>query len=92
MIATVKNSNMYRFNSLSEEIPGTLQLGALVALDEMGQVGLPQVAHVRPLENGKASLVHLEGLLPELVLLHKQAAISVRDKREAGSELVCIKY
>ena len=54
---------------LLEEVTGALQLIAAVALHKLLQVGQPDVAHVRVLEHGHALLIHLEGLLPELVLL-----------------------
>jgi hypothetical protein len=54
---------------LLEEVTRTLKLGAGVALYKLLQVGEPDVAHVRVLEQRHSALVHPEALLPVLVLL-----------------------
>ena len=56
---------------LLEEVSSALQLVAAVALHKLLQVGQPDVAHMRVLEHRHTLLVHLEGLLPELVLLQQ---------------------
>eukprot|EP00959_Pyramimonas_sp_CCMP1952_P218959 4578437-Pyramimonas_sp.AAC.1 len=53
---------------LLEEVAGALQLVAPEAADEGGEVRLPDVLHVGVLEHRHALLVHLEGVLEELVL------------------------
>ncbi len=60
---------------LLEEIARAFQLLAAVALDELGQVSVPYVKHVGPLEHGHAALVGLEGVLEEVVLLEEEAVV-----------------
>lgn len=55
---------------MSEEISCSFQFGALISLHKLRQIGLPKILHVRPLEERHASLICLERLLIELVLLH----------------------
>ena len=59
----------HRVQGLAKEVPGSLQLCAAIALHELAEVGPPDVPHMGPLEERDAPLVHLEGLLPVLVLL-----------------------
>ena len=54
---------------LAEEVPRTLQLGAFVARDELGEVGGPDILDVRPLEERHATFVHLKRVLIVLLLL-----------------------
>ena len=44
---------------LLEQVPGPLQLLATVAVDELGEVGVPDIVHVWPAEQRDASLVRL---------------------------------
>lgn len=44
---------------LLKQVPGPLQLLAPVAVDELGEVGVPDVIDVGPPEEGDAALVRL---------------------------------
>mmetsp|Transcript_8812 Transcript_8812/g.18856 ORF Transcript_8812/g.18856 Transcript_8812/m.18856 type:complete len:284 (-) Transcript_8812:727-1578(-) len=58
-----------------KQVTRSLQLGALVALHKLLEVGLPDVAHMGVLEHGHAALIHLERVLPVLVLLQVQCEV-----------------
>ena len=45
---------------LLKQVPGPLQLLAPVAVDELGEVGVPDVIDVGPPEEGDATLVRLQ--------------------------------
>mmetsp|Transcript_50121 Transcript_50121/g.145341 ORF Transcript_50121/g.145341 Transcript_50121/m.145341 type:complete len:541 (+) Transcript_50121:926-2548(+) len=58
-------------HGLLKEVARPLQLAAAVALDEAGEVGEPDVVHVRPAEHLDPALVDLERVLEVLALLQE---------------------
>lgn len=46
--------------SLFKEISGSLQLFACVSVSELGEVSVPDVINIWPLEEGDATLIRLE--------------------------------
>jgi len=75
---------------LSEEVPGSLQLGAFVALNKVREVGLPQILHVRPLEQRQPSLIYLEGLLPGFMFLQGKTVCDSVKCEDPDCILLCI--
>ena len=63
------------FETLLEKISGSLNLLSAVAFQELGEVGVPDVEHVGPLEHRDALLVGLERFLEVVVLLEEEAVV-----------------
>ena len=64
-----------RFETLFEKISRSFQLLSSITLQELGEIRVPDVEHVGPLEHGDALLVGLERLLKVVVLFEEQAVV-----------------
>mmetsp|Transcript_10728 Transcript_10728/g.26437 ORF Transcript_10728/g.26437 Transcript_10728/m.26437 type:complete len:340 (-) Transcript_10728:841-1860(-) len=69
-----------------KQVARALQLAPAVPLHKVLQVRGPDVAHMRELEQRHAALVHLERLLPELVLLQEGGVVE-DDLRRGDAQL-----
>merc|ERR1719193_1510529 len=61
--------------TLLKEVPGPLQLGPTISGEELRKIGVPDVVHIRPLEQRYSFLVGLESLLKVVVLLEEEPVV-----------------
>uniref|UniRef100_A0A6B0UFJ8 Uncharacterized protein n=1 Tax=Ixodes ricinus TaxID=34613 RepID=A0A6B0UFJ8_IXORI len=61
--------------TLLKKVTSSFQLGTTVTLEELCEVGVPNVVHVWPLEEGNALFVGFEGFFEVVVLFQEKSIV-----------------
>ena len=58
-----------------KQVSGPLQLASPIAFDELHEIRVPDVIHVRPLKHAHTSLISLKSFLKVVILLQEHAKV-----------------
>ena len=72
--------------TLLKQVTSTFQLGSSVTFEELGQISVPDIVYVRPLEQSYALFVSLECLFEIVVLLEEHGVVH-DDLRSGDAEV-----